>query len=181
MDDKTISKSLSYWLRHKPDLGGIAIDPAGWADVDAVLAALALAKLPAGNADLLRVVSESDKNRFEISSDGRLIRARQGHSIPIDLGWPVTPPPQYLFHGTVEKSLPAILSEGLRPMARHHVHLSPDAATATTVGARRGEPVILRIAARTLHADGAEFRLSSNGVWLVDHVPPAFIERMGGQ
>lgn len=177
MDDKRISKSLSYWLRHRADAGGIDIDPSGWADVDAVLGALAHAKLPSDRADLLRVVAGSDKNRFEISPDGDLIRARQGHSIPVDLGWPVTAPPPHLFHGTVERFLPAILSEGLRPMARHHVHLSPDHATAVAVGARRGKPVILRIAAAALAAGGMEFRLSANGVWLVDHVPPAFIER----
>lgn len=175
--DQTISKSLSYWLRHRPDAGGIVIDPAGWVEVEAVLDALERAKLPHAGEDLQRVVAESDKNRFEPSADGRLIRARQGHSIPIDLGWPVTPPPEILFHGTVEKFLPAILSEGLRPMARHHVHLSPDTATATIVGARRGKPVILQIAAGALAAEGAEFRLSSNGVWLVSHVPPAFIAR----
>lgn len=176
--DRTISKSLSYWLRHRPDAGGIAIDPAGWAEVDAVLGALERAGLPHAAEDVQRVVAASDKNRFELSSDS-LIRARQGHSIPIDLGWPVTVPPEYLFHGTVEKFLPAILSEGLRPMTRHHVHLSPDEATANQVGARRGKPVILRIAAGALAAEGAEFRLSSNGVWLVGHVPPAFIERAG--
>ena len=177
MDDKAVSKSLSFWLRHKPEAGGITIDPAGWAEVDAVLGALARAKLPHTPEDLQRVVAESDKNRFELSSDGQLIRARQGHSIPIDLGWPVTAPPETLFHGTVEKFLPAILAEGLRPMARHHVHLSPDEATAAIVGARRGQPVILRIAAGALAAEATEFRLSSNGVWLVGHVPPAFITR----
>lgn len=176
MDDKAISKSLSYWLRHKPDAGGITIDRSGWAEVDAVLQALARAKLPHGREDLQCAVAESDKNRFELSPDGQLIRARQGHSIPIDLGWPVTAPPEILFHGTVENYLPAIRSEGLRPMARHHVHLSPDEATATIVGARRGEPVVLRIVAGALAAKGTEFRVSSNGVWLVDHVPPAFIE-----
>lgn len=178
MDDKTISKALSYWLRHKPDAGGIAIDPAGWADVDAVIEALARAELPHAPEDLQRVVAESDKNRFEISPDGQLIRARQGHSIPIDLGWPVTAPPEFLFHGTVEKYLPAIMAEGLRPMARHHVHLSADHATAVAVGARRGKPVILRIAADALSAEDMVFRLSGNGVWLVDHVPPSHIERM---
>jgi len=177
MDDKQLSKSLSYWLRHRPDAGGIAIDPTGWAEVEAVLGVLQRGRLPHTPEDLQRVVAGSDKNRFEISPDGRLIRARQGHSIPIDLGWPVTAPPETLFHGTVEKFLAAILSEGLRPMARHHVHLSPDEATATIVGARRGKPVILRIAAGALAAEGAEFRLSGNGVWLVSHVPPAFITR----
>lgn len=177
MDDKAISKSLSYWLRHRPDAGGLTIDPAGWTEVEAVLTALERADLPHGPDDLQRVVAENGKNRFELSPDGQLIRARQGHSIPIDLGWPVTSPPDYLFHGTVEKFLPAILAEGLRPMARHHVHLSADHATATAVGARRGKPVILQVGAGMMAAGGTEFRLSGNGVWLVDHVPPAFIDR----
>lgn len=50
---------------------------------------------------------------------------------------PATPPP-YLYHGTVTRYLDAIRTEGLRPMNRHDVHLSPDRETATRVGARRG-------------------------------------------
>ena len=177
MDDKKISKSLSYWLRHRPDAGGIAIDPAGWAEVDAVIEALPRADQLAVGRDFEAVLVALGDDALQVFSGMRQLRARQGHSIPIDLGWPVTAPPEFLFHGTVEKYLPAIMVEGLRPMARHHVHLSPDERTASIVGARRGKPILLRISAAALAAAGAEFRVSSNGVWLVDHVPPAFIER----
>jgi putative RNA 2'-phosphotransferase len=43
------------------------------------------------------------------------------------------------------------------------------------VGQRRGKPVILRIDAARMHADGHSFLQSANGVWLTDHVPPAYI------
>jgi putative RNA 2'-phosphotransferase len=52
------------------------------------------------------------------------------------------------------------------------VHLSPDVATALNVGARRGRPVVLRVDAAALAAEGATFTRSANGVWLVPAVPP---------
>jgi putative RNA 2'-phosphotransferase len=176
-DRSRISKTLSYWLRHKPDAGGLALDGSGWAEVEVVLAALARAGLSDRIEDLQRTVTESDKNRFELSRDGRSIRARQGHSLAVDLDWPAADPPDFLFHGTVERFLAPIFAEGLKPMARHHVHLSPDVATASAVGARRGEAVILRVAAGRMAAEGHVFRLSSNQVWLTDRVPPEHLER----
>lgn len=175
---KEISKAMSLWLRHAPEKGRLTLDAAGWAPVADVLAALTRARLTDSVEALRSVVAESDKQRFELSEDGSRIRARQGHSVSVDLDWPVAEPPEYLFHGTVEKFLDAILAEGLKPMARHHVHLSPDVETATRVGARRGKPVILRIAAGAMAREGAVFRLSSNGVWLAEHVPAKRIERV---
>ncbi len=177
VNDVQISKTLSYWLRHRPDAAGLELDAAGWAPVEAILAALA-AEVPGTDWDrLLEVVELNDKRRFEISGDAQRIRARQGHSVEVSGDWPVTPPPDRLFHGTVERFLPAILQDGLKPMRRHHVHLSGDPETATRVGARRGQPVVLTVVAARLAATGVEFRLTSNGVWLVDRVPPAYLER----
>ena len=179
-DARKISKSLSYWLRHKPEAAALELDGAGWAPVEKVIRALAAAGLPDRPEQLRRVVAESDKNRFELSADGRQIRARQGHSVAVDLDWPPAEPPRFLFHGTVERNLDSIFASGLKPMRRHHVHLSPDAETAERVGRRRGPPIILRIAAAEMAADGHVFRLSGNGVWLTDHVPPRFILRTEG-
>jgi putative RNA 2'-phosphotransferase len=91
---------------------------------------------------------------------------------------PAEPPP-VLFHGTVAAALPAIRAEGLRRMARHHVHLSPDEATARAVGAWRGAPVILRVDAARMHRDGHVFHRSANGVWLVEAVPPEYLGGLG--
>jgi putative RNA 2'-phosphotransferase len=169
-----ISKTLSYWLRHRPDTAGLTLDAQGWTPVDPVLAALG-AKHECDWDRLVEVVELNDKQRFELSADGDRIRARQGHSVEVALDWPEAMPPTLLYHGTVERFLPAIRAEGLKPMRRHHVHLSPDRETATRVGNRRGEAVILTVRAGDMHAAGHKFYLTDNGVWLTDVVAPVFI------
>ena len=170
MDVVRLSKRLSYVLRHRPDSVGLTLDEAGWVDVEALLAALRISR-----AELDHVVATNDKRRFAYDGTGTRIRASQGHSHPVELGYQAAPPPAELFHGTVERFLPAIRAEGLRPGNRHAVHLSADAATARAVGARRGRPVVLRVDAAALAATGARFTRSANGVWLVAAVPPEYL------
>jgi putative RNA 2'-phosphotransferase len=169
------SKRLSFVLRHRPDSVGIRLDEAGWVDVDDLLSALAAHGLALSRADLDRVVAANDKQRFAYDATGTRIRASQGHSVAVDLGYSPAAPPDELFHGTVERFLPAILTEGLRPGRRHAVHLSPDVATARTVGGRRGRPAVLRVDAAGMAADGHAFSRSANGVWLVDAVPARYL------
>jgi putative RNA 2'-phosphotransferase len=176
-----VSKRLSYVLRHRPDSVGLTLDDAGWVDVDALLAALAAHGLPLTREDLDRVVAGNDKRRFAFDDGGTRIRASQGHSVAVALGYAAEPPPDVLFHGTPVSNLPAILTEGLRPGNRHAVHLSPDEATARTVGERRGRAAVLRVDAAGLAATGAVFTRSANGVWLVDAVPPAFLAVLDGR
>jgi putative RNA 2'-phosphotransferase len=171
--DVRLSKLLSLVLRHRPGVIGIQLDGAGWVDIDTLLAALRRYGRPLNRADLDQIVAGTDKRRFEVR-DGR-IRAAQGHSVPIDLKLTPSAPPDVLFHGTVAQFLPAIRTEGLVSGGRQHVHLSPDERTATVVGRRRGEPVVLRIDAAGMHAAGHDFFLAANGVWLTEHVPPQWI------
>jgi putative RNA 2'-phosphotransferase len=161
------SKRLSYVLRHAPGSVGLTLDAAGWADVDDLLTALGWTR-----PELDEVVARNDKRRFALDGTGTRIRASQGHSVAVDLGYAPETPPDVLFHGTVERFLPAILEQGLRPGNRHAVHLSPDVETARRVGGRRGRPVVLRVDAAAMARDGAVFTRSANGVWLVDAVPP---------
>ncbi len=60
-------------------------------------------------------------------------------------------------------------------MSRHHVHLSLDFETAFKVGMRHGKPAILVVDAEKMARDGFVFYVSSNGVWLTDRVPPAYL------
>lgn len=176
-DAVRISKLLSLGLRHEPAALGIVLDGRGWADVDALLAGLAKRGLAVTQDDLEEIVRTSDKQRFALSPDGARIRANQGHSIAVDLELPARAPPQLLFHGTVARFLEPIRKEGLTRRGRTHVHLSADEATASTVARRRsGEIVLLRVRADEMHRAGHVFYVSENGVWLVDHVPPRFIE-----
>jgi putative RNA 2'-phosphotransferase len=168
------SKRLSYVLRHAPGSVGLTLDAAGWADVEALLAALGWTR-----AELEHVVATNDKRRFALDETGTRIRASQGHSVAVDLGYAAEDPPPVLFHGTAERNLPAIEAEGLRPGRRHAVHLSPDEATARRVGARHGgvggKAIVLRVDAAGMARDGAVFTRSANGVWLVDAVPPRYL------
>ncbi|MEU2181126.1 RNA 2'-phosphotransferase [Streptomyces thermolilacinus] len=164
-----VSKYLSRHLRHQPERIGLVLDPQGRVAVEDLLHAMARHGMPLTRAELEHVVAVNDKRRFAL--DGDRIRASQGHTVDVDLGLPPATPPPYLYHGTVATALDAIRAEGLRPMRRHHVHLSPDRETATRVGARRGRPVVLAVDAGAMHRDGHVFHVSANGVWLTDAVP----------
>lgn len=118
----------------------------------------------------------NDKQRFAFNENQSKIRASQGHSISIDLQYTAVQPPEFLYHGTIAKYLPEIKAKGLLKMNRHHVHLSEDITTATKVGARRGKPIVLQIAAAAMATDGIQFFTSANGVWLTDSVPPSYIK-----
>jgi putative RNA 2'-phosphotransferase len=168
-----ISKYLSKHLRHQPERIGLTLDANGWVEIDALLAATAAHNFRITRAELDDVVAANDKRRYAV--EGTRIRASQGHTVSVDLDLPVIEPPAFLFHGTVARNVGGIRAEGLRPMTRHAVHLSPDRETATRVGARRGVPVILTIRAGDMHRAGHEFRRSDNGVWLAEGVPPEFI------
>ncbi|WP_405599784.1 RNA 2'-phosphotransferase [Streptomyces sp. NBC_01410] len=172
-----VSKYLSKHLRHQPERIGITLDENGWVAVEELMRAAAAHGFRFTRAELDHVVAVNDKRRFTI--DGTRIRANQGHTVEVDLDLPTAEPPEYLYHGTVARSLDAIRAEGLRPMKRHHVHLSPDRETATRVGARRGRPVVLSVDAGAMHRAGHLFRVSANGVWLADAVPPEFLRFPG--
>jgi putative RNA 2'-phosphotransferase len=170
-----LSKFLSYVLRHHPGAVGITLDEQGWVEVEALVTAIHHSGREISLEQLQQVVFSSEKQRFAFSADGKKIRANQGHSVAIDLALEPQLPPQILFHGTATRFLDQIMTEGLKKMQRHHVHLSPNRDIAQAVGQRHGKVVILGVAARTMHTAGYEFFLSQNGVWLTESVPPEFM------
>lgn len=173
----TVSKFLAKHLRHRPEAIGLELDDAGWVAVDELLAASERAGFAISRAELDAAVHAPGKRRYVLDESGARIRAAQGHSVAVDLGYAPAAPPAVLFHGTHPGALEAILAEGLTPMGRRHVHLSADVETARQVGARRGRPVVLEVDAGGLHAAGHAFYLAANGVWLTGAVPPERLSR----
>jgi len=171
-----VSKYLSKHLRHQPERLGLRLGPGGWVKVGELLAACRANNFPISRAELNEVIERNDKRRFALDETGSRIRASQGHSIKVDLQLRPVEPPPVLYHGTNESSAASIMSSGLSKMARHHVHLSPDVETALRVGSRRGRPVVFRVDAAAMAEAGHQFFVSDNGVWLVDEVPPEFLE-----
>jgi putative RNA 2'-phosphotransferase len=170
------SKFLSLVLRHEPERVGLKLGEAGWVSVGELLDAVNRHGVMLTFDQLKHVVATSDKKRFAFSEDGQRIRANQGHSVPVDLQYPQQPPPEFLYHGTATQFVSGIREVGLKRMDRHDVHLSAETKLTMQVGGRHGKPVLLIIRAGEMHRAGHIFRCSTNGVWLVNHVPPEFID-----
>lgn len=178
MNDKRriqISKFISKHLRHEPESIGLVLESGGWVSIDVLLPAASNAGFPFTRDELDHVVRASEKQRFAVDETGTRIRANQGHSIEVNLQFEPAEPPAELFHGTPQRNLEAILRDGLLRMARHHVHLSADRATALKVGTRHGKPVVLVVDAAKMRTVGLTFFRSANGVWLVEAVPSQYL------
>lgn len=172
---KNLSKRLSFVLRHKPESLGIVLDENGYADV------VELIEKFNNNGDkidffaLTAIVDGDAKNRYSFNFDKTKIRANYGHSIPVDLAINPSSPPETLYHGTSINYINGILQEGIQKRKRNYVHLSCDEEIARSVGARHGEPIVLKVNARKMENDGYEF-YRSDSVWLTEYVPPEYIE-----
>jgi putative RNA 2'-phosphotransferase len=175
---KGISKNLSYVLRHRPDSVSLELGEGGWVGVDDLLDAFTRAGKPLTRDLLEMVVAKNDKQRFEFSADGLRIRARQGHSAKVELGYEPAIPPDVLYHGTATKNLKSIFASVLVKGRRHHVHLSTNKQTMLQVGMRHGKPALLRIEAKQMLSQGHVFFMTGNNVWLTEHVPPEFIKEI---
>ena len=174
MANNRTSRYISLILRHKPESIGIKLDEHGWADVGELIDGIA--KTRPFDMDILeRIVAEDEKQRYSFNDDKTLIRANQGHSISVDVELEEVVPPEILYHGTAEKFVEGIDSQGLIPKSRLYVHLSSDEATAYNVGKRHGRPVIYIVESGKMHRDGITFFRSVNGVWLVKEVPLEYL------
>ena len=166
-------KELAFLLRHDMDAYNAGlINSDGWRQVSELI------KEHGYTHQMLDdIVETNNKKRYEYSFDKKRIRARQGHSIPVDVGLEEKEPPTVLYHGTSRRAYyNSIIKEGLKPMTRQYVHLSIDEETATNVGSRHdAEPVILIINSAKMFADGIKFYLSANGVWMTKEVPSNYI------
>ena len=164
------SKFLSYILRHKPESIGLTLNQEGWGVISDIVNLS-----NTSTSEIINAVNTCEKQRFELSDNQLMIRANQGHSFKVDLGLDVLSPPDILYHGTATRFIDSILSSGLMPQSRQHVHLSDNVVTAANVGRRHGKVAILHIDAGTMHQAGLKFYKSKNGVWLTDAVPTKFI------
>lgn len=177
MSLKNTSKYLSLILRHRPEIIGITLDEHGWAEVDELIYGVSRTH-PLTMETLEQIVREDEKQRYSFNEDKTLIRANQGHSIPVDVDLEEVEPPEVLYHGTGQKSTASIDKQGLLRMSRLYVHLSADYDTARKVGQRHGKPVVYRVHRGEMHTDGFQFYRSVNGVWLTKAVPPRYLAKI---
>lgn len=164
------SKCISYLLRHGAEKVGLRLNNRGYALVSELLAKCAEHGYIITEHMLEEIVNADTKGRYGYTDKQQYVRANQGHSLSVDLGLNKKVPPVELFHGTGSKSYEDIIRLGIEKMNRQHVHLSDNMTTAYDVGQRHGKPVIFVVDCKRMLADGVDFYLSNNGVWLVDFV-----------
>lgn len=158
----TRGKELAFLLRHDKEY---KFDKHGWREVSDLI------KNHHYTMDELNeIVETNDKKRYEFSDDKKKIRARQGHSIVVDVELKETTPPDVLYHGTATRFISSINKHGILKGTRQHVHLSETISIAKNVGKRHGNPCVFEIDSKQMFDDGCKFYLSNNGVWLTDFV-----------
>lgn len=172
-----ISKFLSLVLRHLPETISIQLDQNGWTDVNELIEKANNYGIKFDRETLNHIVETNSKKRFAFNETFDKIRASQGHSVDIELGYSNQKPPTILFHGTADKFVQSILDTGLEKRNRQHVHLSSDLETALKVGQRHGKPFIFKVLAEQMYNDNFQFYISENGVWLTDNVPTKYLKR----
>lgn len=160
-------KKLSYLLRHDQSY---AFDEHGWREVSDLVTNHGFTL-----EELREIVATNNKQRYEFSEDMMRIRARQGHSIQVDVELAEATPPDILYHGTAKAFVKSIMIQGILNGKRLYVHLSTTIDMATKIGERHGEPAVLAVDAKRMHEDGVKFFLSRNGVWLTDFVDAKYI------
>ncbi|XP_028272305.1 tRNA 2'-phosphotransferase 1 [Parambassis ranga] len=174
--DVSLSKSMSYVLRHGASKMGLQLSSDGFLFVEELLAHPQFRSYSLD--DIERVVATNDKQRFKLQShpeDGRLqIRANQGHSVEvIDLelkrvltGSPDCP--AEAVHGSYLRNWSSIQQQGLSRMKRTHIHLAPGLPGEDGVisGMRRDCDLAVFIDVPKALAEGIEFFWSENGVLL---------------
>lgn len=177
MDLNSISKYMSLILRHKPEVIGIGLDEHGWANVNDLISGIKKDNHGFSFELLEEIVKTDNKQRYSFNDDMTLIRANQGHSIPVDVELEEKRPPEFLYHGTGEKYTESIDKIGLIPKSRLYVHLSKDITTAEQVGKRHGKEIVYQVNAGQMYKDGYKFFLSVNNVWLTKEVPVKYLDR----
>lgn len=170
---KNYGKILAYLLRHDKDYEFLE---GGYREISDLVKNHGFTK-----EQLADLVENDDKGRYEFDNDicPRKIRARQGHSVNVDVGLREAIPPKILYHGTSSRFIDKIKKEGIKKMSRLYVQLSESLETAIDVGKRHGGTTyIIEINTEKMISDNVKFFLSNNNVWLTEYIDPKYYEKI---
>ncbi len=163
-----LSIYLSYILRHKPEDIDMKLDNEGYLDIVIMMNNINLHSKHHIDSDiLLDIVRTDKKGRYQISEDGKKIRALQGHSIGLSVLIQKPYKPQTsVYHGTSVETLNEIIKSGeIKPINRD-IHMTHYMDMAFASGKRKGSPVAIEIDVQTAVRDGLQFYISDNNVVL---------------
>lgn len=178
--DFTISRELSYLLRHGAEKAGLEMGSDGYVRLADILARRNFAGVTA--EDIQRVVTNNDKQRFrmeervcpETNESVLYIKATQGHTLKVaDLSLiPITTINMHEYpvvvHGTYKACLPSIQRSGLSRMSRQHIHFAIGEPEEDGVisGMRKTAEIMIYINLPLAISEGIPFFISENKVIL---------------
>ena len=105
MSKDRLSIFISLVLRHKPEEIGISLDEHGWANVNELIAGINNSGREINMEVLEEIVRTDNKGRYSFNDNKTLIRANQGHSVPVNIEFEEAEPPSVLYHGTSTRFL----------------------------------------------------------------------------
>ncbi|CEG69056.1 hypothetical protein RMATCC62417_05201 [Rhizopus microsporus] len=199
----SLSKKLSYVLRHGALKENLKIAPDGFVKLDDLLKLRRFKGVT--YPDIQYVVDHNDKKRFELKEEDNVyyIRATQGHSIPVintdELLEKIDKVTTPVIHGTTMKAWESIKNDGLSKMNRIHIHFAIGLPNDPNVksGVRKSSEVYIFIDADkamkgnnnnnkkrefiNILLDGIKFYKSRNDVILSDGIdgtiPPKYFKK----
>ncbi len=167
-----VSRYMSYLLRHNPE--NLKMNRDGFVDLNQLLKKLN-ERFQIDKRFVYDIVEKRDRKRFEIVENK--IRAFYGHTIPVNMKLAVNENSKVFYHGTTPEAASKILKEGLKPMKRRWVHLSPTMKMAKEVGLRRTRnPIILEIDAEAARKKGLRFYKATDKVYLSGSIQSRYIK-----
>lgn len=170
-----LSRYLSYLLRHNPE--DLPMREDGFVPLNKLMEKIKK-RFPWSSLEIIKNLANREDSRFEIKNG--MIRALYGHTIPVKIELQPANKVKFLYHGTTPDAIEKILREGLKPMNRRKVHLSPTVEQAIRVAKRRTRnPVVLRIDVGAAAQKGIKFEKANELVYLSDKIPPDFISIEG--
>jgi len=172
-DAERFSRWMAYVLRHNPARYGLQPDRHGYVDFDEFFL-IAKRRYPHATPEMLKdIISTGGAGRFEMA--GERLRARYGHSIPVEPPGEAVEPPPILYAGLEAERVQPVLKEGLMPRDRQLVHLSESLADALSLITKKtDQSAVLRIDAAGARGAGILFYREGK-VYLTARIPAPFL------
>lgn len=171
-----LGKFISGVLRHFPDKFGLDMDENGWVDFEKLLRVVSRRYRWANRWVVKALIYSDRKGRYELKDDK--IRARYGHSVPVELNDMPEAEEDLLYYGTSEEESVRLLELGIKPVNQTFVHLSTTLEKSEEVARlRTDEPIILEVDAKRAREDGIRLIKVNEHIVLAKEIPPEYIVR----
>jgi putative RNA 2'-phosphotransferase len=168
-----LGRLVAGGLRHFPDELDLEMDAQGWVELDRLANAVNRRRRWANRGLLIALVQSDPKHRYEIR-DGK-IRARYGHSFPVELDHPENRLSK-LFYGASEEEADRILEIGLKSASQRYVHLSTTPDKAWNVATfRTSNPKIIQADAEAAQIAGVKMMTVNDDIVISERIPPQYL------